>query len=90
LVHEGIAARIRHRALIKVLSSGRFDFAQYKKAYSALFKRDSAALAAQTLLSEANYLSIFKEWQRQDVMRYGVSRPSKQRSATKARRKAKP
>jgi hypothetical protein len=86
LVRESVAARIRHRALIEILSSESFDFTHYKETYAKLVKRDSAALEAQTLISEADFLSIFKEWHRQDIIRYGVSSPIKPQPASKSHR----
>jgi hypothetical protein len=87
LVRESVAARIRHRALIEELSTGSFDFERYKKTFVALAKRDGDALSAQTMLTEANYLSIFKMWHSQDFERYGVSTAPKKRLAAKARRR---
>ncbi len=72
LVHEGVASRIRHRALLDVLANGQFDFDTYKNRYADLLKRDRDALLAKTMLSSEDFTVIFKGWMHDESARYGL------------------
>lgn len=71
LVHEGTATRIRHRALLDVLAAGPYDFDAYRRRYGELLERDREALVAKTMLTAEDFKSLFEDWLKEDVERYG-------------------
>ncbi len=85
LLHESVASRIRHRALLDVLARGVFDFDTYKRAYAELIERDRDALCAKIMLGDQDFLSMFASWQEDDTARYGVARPPDPSPARKKR-----
>lgn len=72
LVHEGVASRIRHRALLDVLGNGAFDFERYKERYLELLGRDRDALFSKTMLSREDFTELFESWIAEDRLRYGT------------------
>lgn len=86
LVHEAVATRIRHRALLDVLASNTFDFSTYKNTYSQLLERDQQALYAKTMLNADDFREIFLLWAEGDTARYGLpASTGKKKSASKKR-----
>jgi hypothetical protein len=79
LVHSSVAARIRFRALLEILTSAEpFDFGNYMALYRRLCERDAAALISQIILTAEEYRRLFGEWENADEARYGHSQSVKQ------------
>ncbi len=77
LMHEGIAARIRHRALLDVLAHSDFSMDRYKTTYAELLERDRDALMAKALLSKPDFEETFSGWIKEDSARYALPKASR-------------
>lgn len=86
IVHETVAGRIRHRALLEVLQSNEaFDFETYKQVYLKLLERDAAALVSKLILKDDNFTKLFGGWQAADKERYGTEAWPPPKRATPAK-----
>jgi len=73
VVQEVTSARIRHRALLEVLAEGPYSWAAYSDRYDELLNRDGAALFAQMVLPENDFIEAFSSWLFDDDARYGYT-----------------
>jgi hypothetical protein len=86
LVTESVLSRIRLRALLQVLETEHYDYETYAEAYKTLRERDFAALHSQMMLSNEDFLTLFADWRRSDLARYGTSPANKRKRQSRRAR----